>query len=109
MPCRYRSLAGACVRAIRIDVQLSCAHYIAALSSVSHVVEEEDVGEVHPAIGELTRAASRAAEECSPYLPPRKHTYAFGCVAGTGAPEGRVDEVRHGWTVLLGGRAQLNL
>lgn len=44
--CRYRSLAGVCCRVLRLDLLLLAAHQLHALSSVSHLCEEEDVMEV---------------------------------------------------------------
>lgn len=40
--------------------------------------------QVHHAVGALTRAAGRAAEELAPYLTQRKAAYTLGCVASAG-------------------------
>jgi hypothetical protein len=44
--CRYRSLAGVCCRVLRLDLLLLAAHQLNALTTVSHLCEEEDVMEV---------------------------------------------------------------
>jgi hypothetical protein len=49
------------------------------------VCEPDDARSVHPAIGALTRSASRAADELAPYLSMRKATYVLGALAGSGA------------------------
>lgn len=46
LPCRYRSLAGACARAIRLDLLLLAAHHMGALAAASHVAEPDDVRQV---------------------------------------------------------------
>lgn len=43
---RYRSLAGACTRAIRLDLLLLAAHHLGALAAASHVAEPDDVRQV---------------------------------------------------------------
>lgn len=82
---RYRSLAGACCRAIHLDLLLLSAHHLGQLAATSHVCEPDDVRQVHPAVSALTRAAGRAAEELAPYLGPSKVAYTLGCVAPAGA------------------------
>lgn len=80
----YRSLAGLCCRALRLDLLLLAAHQLSALATVSHMCEEQDVMEVHPAIGSLTRLSARAAEELGPFLGRSKAAYAFSPLAGAG-------------------------
>ena len=58
---RYRSLAGAAARAVRLDLLLLAAHHAASLARSSHLCEPDEVAAVHPAVGALTRAAGRAA------------------------------------------------
>lgn len=83
---RYRSLAGACCRAVRLDLLLLAAHHMGAMAAVSHVPQDADEArQVHPSVSALTRAAGRAAEELTPYLSPRKAAYTLGCVAPAGA------------------------
>ena len=48
-------LAGQCARCLRLDVQLLAAHHLHELAVSSHLCEEEDVKEMHPAIGALAR------------------------------------------------------
>jgi hypothetical protein len=43
---RYRSLAGACARAIRLDLLLLAAHHMGSLAAASHVAEPDDVRQV---------------------------------------------------------------
>ena len=43
---RYRSLAGACARAIRLDLLLLAAHHAGILAASSHVCEPDDVRQV---------------------------------------------------------------
>jgi hypothetical protein len=53
--CRYRSLAGQCTRALRLDLLLLVAHHMLSLGGSSHICDEEDAKDVHPAMGALTR------------------------------------------------------
>ncbi|WIA23609.1 hypothetical protein OEZ85_000318 [Tetradesmus obliquus] len=82
---RYRSFAGACSRALRLDLLLMAARQLYALSAVSHICEEDDVMEAHPSIGGLARLAARAAEELSPHLSSSKMNYVFGPIPGAAA------------------------
>ncbi|KAI8462821.1 MAG: hypothetical protein J3K34DRAFT_527482 [Monoraphidium minutum] len=82
---RYRSLGGACVRAIRLDLLLLAAHHLGSLAASSHMCEADDVRQVHPAISALTRSSGRAAEELAPYLGQRKAAYTLGCLAASAA------------------------
>ena len=52
---RYRSLAGQCTRALRLDLLLLVAHHMMSLGGSSHICDEEDAKDVHPAMGALTR------------------------------------------------------
>jgi hypothetical protein len=67
-----------------VDLLLLSAHHMGTLAASSHLCEPDDVRQVHPAVGALTRAAGRAAEELAPYLTRRKLAYTLGCVAAAG-------------------------
>jgi len=70
---------------LRLDLLLLVAHHMMSLGGSSHICDEEDAKDVHPAMGALTRAASRAAEELVGYLPHKKMNYVCGPVAGAAA------------------------
>jgi hypothetical protein len=73
IPARFKSLAGQCARCLRLDAQLLVAYHLHELAVSSHLCEEEDVKELHPAIGALARwgarwrgGARRAAQRSAP-------------------------------------------
>ncbi|KAK9815816.1 hypothetical protein WJX72_010122 [[Myrmecia] bisecta] len=82
---RYRALAGHCLRALRLEMHLLLIHYLQELPHSSYVCEEEDTKEVDECIGALSRFATRAEEDLSPYLPPTKRSYVFGSLASAAA------------------------
>lgn len=82
---RCKSLAGQCVRALRLEmITLPCWH-LHHLALISHLCDEDDVREIHACVGAFTRAVTRAAEETLPFLSPTRFAYVFGCVASTAA------------------------
>ena len=48
MPCRYRSLAGHSLRALRLDLALAVLHHLQDLPSNNWACEEEEASEVNP-------------------------------------------------------------
>ncbi|MEW5303809.1 MAG: hypothetical protein WDW36_006464 [Sanguina aurantia] len=82
---RFKAVGGACVRTLRLEMQLLVQLHLRQLSLASHLCGEGDARELHPSVGALTRAALRAVQEVSPFLSPAKLHYVFGGMANAAA------------------------
>lgn len=83
--CRFKAVGGACVRTLRLEMQLLVQLHLRQLSLASHLCGEEDAKELHPSVGALTRAALRAVQDVTPFLSPAKLHYVFGGMANAAA------------------------
>ena len=75
---RYRSLAGLCVRALRLEMICLCTHHLSELTQISHLCEDNERRDAPASLGSLIRHAARAEEDIAPHLSPSKHKYIFG-------------------------------
>ncbi|GAB4819189.1 hypothetical protein N2152v2_006235 [Parachlorella kessleri] len=82
---RYRAVAGACMRIIRLDLLLLVISHLAELPRSSYVCSEEEAKDVDECVGALARSLGRLDEELCACLPPSKRAYAFGSLGPAAA------------------------
>jgi exocyst complex component 4 len=78
---RYRSLAGQCARALRLDLMLTLIHHLEWLPRLGAGGAEAAEAEEHAAA--LALAVTRADEQLSAYLPPEARAYVFASLPAT--------------------------
>lgn len=57
--CRYRALAGQCLRSLRIEMHLLVLYHLQDLTLSNYACEEEESKDVDDCVGALTRVLVR--------------------------------------------------
>eukprot|EP00252_Welwitschia_mirabilis_P017692 TRINITY_DN3918_c0_g1_i1.p1 TRINITY_DN3918_c0_g1~~TRINITY_DN3918_c0_g1_i1.p1 ORF type:complete len:1073 (-),score=266.71 TRINITY_DN3918_c0_g1_i1:331-3549(-) len=74
---QYRSLAGECLRILRIEMQLETLFHLQGMSNRDYI-EDHDAEEPEDFIISLVTQITRRDEEMAPFIPDAKRNYIFG-------------------------------
>lgn len=78
---KYRSLSAECLRALRVEMQLTALYHAQCMSERSYVIDQ-DAEEPEDFVIALTMQITRLEEEMMLYVPHHKRKYIFGGICG---------------------------